>query len=163
MTRKNFYQDDAGQWHYRTNLGFSRPAEVRKCQQCGNEFPYVNFGPENKGLYCSTACANKASKPRRNVRGEEHPNWQGGRIIDRGGYVRIRTRRGKGHNAYELEHRLVMAEVLGRPLNRYEQVHHKNGNKTDNRPENLELRVSPHGAGATEKHCPTCTCFEHAR
>jgi len=45
-------------------------------------------------------------------------------------------------NGWAYQHRVVMMKLLGRPLLKTEVVHHKNGVKTDNRLENLELMTA---------------------
>lgn len=64
----------------------------------------------------------------------------------------------KGHenawkNGYMFEHVFVMSEMLGRPLTDKENVHHKNGVRCDNRPENLELwsTSQPYGQRVRDK------------
>lgn len=60
-----------------------------------------------------------------------------GRHVSPDGYVKVPDKSGRGRSI--LEHRLVMEENLGRQLLPTENVHHKNGDRQDNRIENLEL------------------------
>lgn len=71
----------------------------------------------------------------------------------------IRGKREHDRTRTVLEHRLVLARKLGRALLPHETVHHKDGDRLNNHPDNLELRVGRHGKGATDAHCATCTCF----
>jgi hypothetical protein len=73
-----------------------------------------------------------------------NPNWKGGRSVASNGYVLIKR---PDHpradcRGYVYEHILVAEQLIGRPVRKGEQVHHKNHIKTDNRPENLEVKAS---------------------
>lgn len=72
--------------------------------------------------------------------GSDHSQWNGGFVTDSHGYILSRM---PDHpaavNGYVPQHRLVMERHLGRYLERREEVHHRNLDRTDNRLENLKL------------------------
>jgi hypothetical protein len=70
--------------------------------------------------------------------------------IDEYGYRRFMR---NGETIFE--HREVMERMIGRKLQPHETVHHKNGDRADNRPENLQLRSGKHGKGVVHR-CLDC-------
>lgn len=86
----------------------------------------------------------------------------GGRIVSGEGYALVHKEKlpdwvaemanGSG---YVLEHRAVMAQMLGRVLTQHETVHHIDGDKLNNKPANLQLRQGRHGKGVVLR-CACC-------
>src|SRR5262245_1893857 len=126
--------------------------KTRICVVCGKEFKH------RYRRTCTDECALKARGP---GRGEAHPHWKGGRRTTPDGYIEVRIpdehefASMRRNRYYVFEHRLVMAENIGRALRADETVHHKNGDRADNRLENLQLRKGRHGKGAVH-FCRNC-------
>lgn len=87
------------------------------------------------GKYCSMKCHPMYGT------GPSHTNWKGGRRETADGYVEIRlpTHPAAGLRSYIFEHRVVMEKMLGRYLENKERVHHSDGIKANNSPDNLHL------------------------
>lgn len=94
--------------------------------------------------------------------GELHPKWKGGRIkIGYYWYLRIPDHPNADSRGYVAEHIFLVSGWLGRPLERGEVVHHRNGNKEDNRLENLklttvELHPMEHVVDMSSRICAIC-------
>lgn len=90
---------------------------------------------------------------------EKNGNWRGGRSVGEYIYLCKKEHPSANYAGYVLEHRLVMEQHLGRFLDSEEVVHHKNGNKHDNRIENLELFSTngDHLAAELKGRCPKWT------
>lgn len=108
------------------------------CEACGRKF-WRHPSRENvrrlrnqKHFYCCKECVKVGHR-------KTPPNYKTGKFTDWKGYVHILVpdHPNTNMNNYMLEHRLVMEKKLGRLLDDDELVHHINGVRDDNRPENL--------------------------
>lgn len=132
--------------------------EVRRLAAEGKSQEYIGSVFSKSRSVVNTAMALQGIKVTRNVaRGSAHGSWKGGRTVSWQGYVGVHVQANsefasmRNVGGYVPEHRLVMAQSLGRPLSLSETVHHINGNHGDNRLENLQLRQGRHG-----KHVSLC-------
>jgi hypothetical protein len=140
-------------WAKWQNEERNKSRNTETCIECGVRF---NRQPSrakyNNGHHlCSLECRSKWHS------GKNHHMWKGGIRLRKDGYIDIAS----SHvpDAYKpmirssqgvvMEHRLVMAQHVGRPLKSHEVVHHKNGIRDDNRIENLELHSAFEHMGIT--------------
>lgn len=140
---------------------------TRICEKCGREYhPWKKSRPSK---FCSRGCAPRGRKATRpdciceycGVLFRPVNNFSqrfcsricfraaGNGQLRRDGYIDIYNKEHSDRpSGYILQHRLVMEKYLGRKLEKQETVHHINGNRADNRIENLQLRSGRHGRGA---------------
>ena len=142
-------------WHHKNKFRINRDRRLKRirhktkpsfitetmiCPNCSKVFhPHDLRAGIRKQRFCSKRCSAKHTVPIRIKFGKEHPCWNGGKTITATGYYEIncRTHFNPGNDSNRLEHRVVMEKHIGRCLSKNEYVHHINGNKLDNRIENL--------------------------
>jgi hypothetical protein len=108
-------------------------AKDKRCPDCGVRIKYS-----------STYCRKHSQTGSRSTR------WKGGRSTNTQGYVVLSDMRGHPNadsDGRVLEHHFVMSQHLGRAIAPDETVHHKNGIRSDNRLENLEIWTGRHPSG----------------
>lgn len=145
---------------YKKKGNKSHPEVIVECE-CGHRRKRSAWEVLRKDRPCDGRCGpcfrREHGKSLNCVKGRTAKTFKGGRRLDKkSGYwfvsvfpgeefygsEMVTDVKGDGYVRYCFEHRMVMAKKLGRPLKRWEHVHHKNKDRGDNRDDNLEL-LSP--------------------
>ena len=118
------------------------------CPDCNKNRSVYLYNTKREGY--SGRCRPCNVKKNLGKYGEEHSQWKGGRHINSTGYMMVSV---PGHRLADSrgrvpEHRLVMADIYGASLLVGLHVHHKDGDRLNNDPDNLEI-ISPskHSSG----------------
>ncbi len=106
----------------------NRKYEDRKCPECGKSFKPLR----GRSRYCSRPCMWKNNG--KNQKRKQESWWK-----NQKGYIEGRLWLPDGTQIKIKQHRFIMEGIIGRPLAITEDVHHKDGNKSNNDPSNLVL------------------------
>lgn len=134
----------------------SRKGFEATCPTCQGSFKARIKSNGKPQVCCSRTCARKhdweSRRPKERISAPNGYIWR--YVENHPSRVRV-AKRMRPEGGYILEHRFVMEQVLSRFLLSGESVHHINGVRDDNRPENLQLRQGNHGKGVRYQ-CSDC-------
>jgi len=116
----------------------AKPPVTKECLVCGTSFGVQPYRAAS-ALYCCAHCRQTGIARSTAVKRADS-------LRNRGGNKTYKKWFGKHL------HRVVAEQILGRQLNRHEVVHHRDGNKLNNDPSNLEITTQPDHINAHRAH-----------
>jgi len=114
----------------------SKTERAKECKYCKKP---LNNSRRPKQIYCDRHCS---ARDRKYVNGMPRCSI-GDKRLHGNGYVKLKISEGNGKSDWVLEHRYVIEQSIGRKLTTKEYVHHKDGDRTNNNLDNLELWHTP--------------------
>jgi glutaredoxin-related protein len=132
---RSCYESAKAKRYYRRN---GKKYKIQECLQCGNEYKPTRRNQK----YCSVECS--ADSQRKYLSIPDCLEDASRKLDKKIGYVRVYCPMHPKANTwgYVYEHRLIVEGMIGRYLEKDEHIHHVNGKRWDNRPENLRLMTS---------------------